>query len=121
MKKLLMIALLACSFFTFAEEIPTPTGRTFYNPTLQGFPFLAVYGYEYYQASSTETTVDVFYRAENFCKMLNYKRVYRVDVQVINTDYATVNAMVGVYAHVIEVNEYAGHRPSVYSMITCIY
>lgn len=121
MKKLLMIALLSCSFFTFAEEIPTPTGNTFYNPTLQGFPFLAVDGPEYYQAMSTGSKVDVFYRAESFCKMLNYKRVYRVDVQAIDTDYATVNAMFGVYAHVIEVSEYAGHRPSVYSMITCIY
>lgn len=121
MKFAMIVMAMLFSFSVVAGEIPTPTGETFNNPTLQGFPFLAVEGVEYYQAAISGTKPNILFRADLFCKMLNYKRVYRADVEVLSAYSATVNAMDGVYANVRETIGYGGLNSSVYSLITCIY
>lgn len=95
MKSLLIVALLTCSFFTFADEIPFPNNvTTMRNPTVNGYPFLAVHAKMHFWAEVSGYGVDQQLVAIKICNMLGYKTAFTYTTSYllgsIDTEYTVL-------------------------------
>lgn len=129
MKNLMMITLLAFSVSSFAEEIPFPSNvTTMQNPTMNGYPFLAVDASEYYLQDTTPNfKVRPEIRASRVCKMLGFRNAYtftEVDLGGVDISY---NILVVNYELIAKPMETSGFKvggkeylSSVFQTLSCI-